>query len=116
MNLGLACYSCGYFHVTGIGDFILERVAHFFVLLDFVFKISPENCISLSALVGKPDSPESELAVASFRKCSFREMAPGRARRPVIRTRSGYQARLCAGWAFLHCGVERGLPGLLWRV
>lgn len=50
----------------------------FFVLFDFILKINSENFISLIALVGKTNSPESFLAVASFRKYSFREMALGK--------------------------------------
>lgn len=50
----------------------------FFVLFDFIFKIDSENFISLIALLGKTNSPESVLVVASFRKYGFREMASGK--------------------------------------
>lgn len=55
--------------------------APFFVLFDFILKINSEHFISLSAPVGKTKSPASVLAVGSLRKCSFSDMASGKAHR-----------------------------------
>lgn len=59
----------GSFHVNRIRNLVWKKDdIPFFVLFDFILKINSENFISLSALVGKTKSPESVLALASFRK------------------------------------------------
>lgn len=50
-----------------------------------MLKINPENFISFSALVGKTNSPESVLAMASFKKYSCRENGPRKTCRYVLR-------------------------------
>lgn len=71
-------------------------------LFDFILKINSENLITLSALVEKTDSPESVLAMASFRKWSSRGNGLRESTQMCNQNGLYVTCRGCCGWWAYH--------------